>query len=85
MPLFAQSLKFTTIIESAEEGGYVIKCIELPVTTEGETKKEALANLKEAVEGYMEVRTELSGKSRFYNSSNDKRLNISVQHRYPIS
>ena len=42
----------------------MIKCVELPVTTEGETKEEALANLKEAIEGYIETRSELLGKSK---------------------
>ncbi len=56
--------KFTAILESAEEGGYVAKCLELPVTTEGETKEEAIRNVKEAVEGYLDVRAELLGKSK---------------------
>ena len=46
---------FTAILESAEEGGYVVKCLELPVATQGETKEEAVSNIKEAVEGYLEV------------------------------
>ena len=61
---FWDFLKFTGLLESAEEGGFVIKCIELPVATEGETKEEALANLKEAIEEYIEVRTEIRGKSK---------------------
>lgn len=36
----------------------MIKCVELPVATEGETKEEALANLKEAIEGYLEVKAQ---------------------------
>jgi len=36
----------------------VIKCVELPVTTEGESKEEALNNLKEAIEGYLEVKAD---------------------------
>ena len=52
------SVKFTAVLEPAEEGGFVIKCVELPVATEGETRKEALANLKEAIEGYLEVKAE---------------------------
>lgn len=62
--LKAQSRKFTAILESAEEGGYIAKCLELPVTTEGETKTEAVRNIKDAVEGYLEVRAELLGKSK---------------------
>ena len=61
--LKAQNRKFTAILESAEEGGYVVKCLELPVTTEGETRSEAVRNIKEAVEGYLEVRAGLLGRS----------------------
>lgn len=37
-----------------EEGGYVARCLEVPVTTEGETIEEALAALREAVELWLE-------------------------------
>jgi predicted RNase H-like HicB family nuclease len=37
-----------------EEGGYVARCLELPVTTEGATLEEALAMLREAAELYLE-------------------------------
>jgi predicted RNase H-like HicB family nuclease len=37
-----------------EEGGYVARCIEVPVTTEGDTVEEALAALREAAELYLE-------------------------------
>jgi predicted RNase H-like HicB family nuclease len=37
-----------------EEGGYVARCVEVPVTTEGETLEEALAALREAVELWLE-------------------------------
>ena len=47
--------KFTVFLEPAEEGGFVVKCLELPVASQGETKQEALKNVKEAIEGYLEV------------------------------
>jgi predicted RNase H-like HicB family nuclease len=50
------SVRFTAVLEPAEEGGFVVKCVELPVATEGETREEALANLKGAIEGYLEVK-----------------------------
>jgi predicted RNase H-like HicB family nuclease len=50
------SREFTVLLEPAEEGGYVVKCVELPVASEGETKEEALQNIKEAIEGYLEVK-----------------------------
>ena len=51
--------KFTVLLEPAEEGGFVVKCLELPVASQGETKKEALSNIKEAIEGYLEAKAEL--------------------------
>jgi predicted RNase H-like HicB family nuclease len=37
-----------------EEGGYVARCVELDVTSEGDTMEEALAMLREAVALYLE-------------------------------
>lgn len=37
--------KFTVLLEPAAEGGYLTKCLELPVASEGETKAEALQNI----------------------------------------
>jgi predicted RNase H-like HicB family nuclease len=37
-----------------EEGGYVARCLELPVVTEGDTVENAVAMLREAVELYLE-------------------------------
>jgi len=51
--------KFTALLEPAEEGGFVVKCLELPVASQGETKEEALKNIKEAIEGYLEVKAKL--------------------------
>ncbi len=56
--------RFTAILEPAQEGGYVVKCLELPVATQGETKSEAVKNIKEAVEGYLELRAEVLGRSK---------------------
>ena len=64
LPVKAQTRKFTAVLEDAEEGGFVVKCLELPVATEGETKAEAVRNLREAVEGYLEVRAEALGRSK---------------------
>ena len=38
----------------AEEGGWVARCVELNVTSQGETETDALRNLREAVELFME-------------------------------
>jgi len=50
---------FTVVLEAAEEGGFVVKCLELPVASQGETREEALANIRDAIEGYLEVKAEL--------------------------
>ena len=54
--------KFTVLLEPAEEGGFVVKCLELPVASQGETKQEALKNVKEAIEACLEVKTKLLGR-----------------------
>jgi predicted RNase H-like HicB family nuclease len=59
-----QTHKFTAVLEPAEEGGYVVKCVEVPVATQGETRAEAIENIRDAVEGYLEVRAEMLGRSK---------------------
>jgi predicted RNase H-like HicB family nuclease len=56
---FMVARKFTVFLEPAEEGGFIVKCGELPVATQGETREEALKNIKEAIEGYLEVKAKL--------------------------
>jgi predicted RNase H-like HicB family nuclease len=46
-------VKFTAIIQK-EEDLYVAKCPELGTVSQGKTAKQALANLKEATELYLE-------------------------------
>jgi len=59
---FMVTRKYTVLLEVAEEGGFIVKCVELPVATQGETREEALKNIKEAIEGYLEVKTKLLGR-----------------------
>jgi len=48
--------KFTVILRQESEGGYAVQCVELPgAISQGQTRKEALANIKEAIEGYLEA------------------------------
>ena len=47
------SLKYNVIIEQ-EENWYVAKCIDNYVASQGKTIEEALKNLKEAIELYLE-------------------------------
>jgi predicted RNase H-like HicB family nuclease len=43
--------RFTVALRPEEEGGYSVQCLELPqAISQGKTKKEALKNIKEAIE-----------------------------------
>lgn len=68
------TVRYTAVLEPAEEGGFIIKCVELPVATEGETKEEALANLKEAIGGYLEVKAE-----KLREQSKGERVEVTVE------
>ncbi len=47
--------RYTVILEAEEEGGYHVYCPSLPgCHSEGETIEEALRNVREAIEVYLE-------------------------------
>ncbi|MBI4233646.1 MAG: type II toxin-antitoxin system HicB family antitoxin [Chloroflexi bacterium] len=47
--------KYLVYLEPAEEGGHIVSCPALPgCVTQGETVEEALAMIKDAIEGYLE-------------------------------
>ena len=49
-------MKFKVILEEAEEGGYVIYAPSLPgCVSQGESKEEAIENIKEAIEVYLDI------------------------------
>ena len=49
-------MKVKVVLEPQEEGGYTVYVPSLPgCISEGETRKEALRNIKEAIELYLEV------------------------------
>ena len=49
-------MKYTVILEPQDEGGYTVRCLELPgAISQGETKEEALTNIKEAIGLVLEV------------------------------
>ncbi len=49
-------MKYTVILKPQDEGGYTVRCLELPgAISQGETKEEALANIKEAIGLVLEV------------------------------
>jgi len=48
-------MKFQTIFEPSEDGGYTVYVPSLPgCISEGDTYEEALANIREAIELYLE-------------------------------
>ncbi|WP_340819804.1 type II toxin-antitoxin system HicB family antitoxin [Methanolobus sp. WCC4] len=52
-------MEYTIVLEPAEEGGYTARCLELPAAiSEGDTRKEAIENIKEAIELVLEVTEE---------------------------
>jgi antitoxin HicB len=47
-------MKYRTIIELDEDGNYTVQCPALPgCISEGKTRAEALANIKDAIGGYL--------------------------------
>ena len=52
-------MQFTIKLEESDEGGYTVQCLELPAAiSEGDTKEEALENIKEAIQLVLEVTQE---------------------------
>ncbi len=57
---------FTVVLRVEREGGYSVQCLELPgAISEGETKEEALKNIREAIKGYLEAFPEESERLKF--------------------
>lgn len=47
-------MRFKVLMEKDEDGVYVVTVPELPgCISQGKTKKEAIANIKDAIEGYL--------------------------------
>ena len=47
-------MKFRILIEKDENGTFVVECPTLPgCISQGETREEALLNIKEAIQGYL--------------------------------
>ncbi len=52
-------MRFKVVLETAEEGGYTVSVPSLPgCISEGDTKEEALKNIREAIELYLESKDE---------------------------
>ena len=49
-------MKYAAVLEPQEEGGFAVRCVEIPgAISQGETREEALANIKEAIELVLDV------------------------------
>jgi predicted RNase H-like HicB family nuclease len=49
-------LKFEVVLKEAEEGGYIVYVPSLDgCVSQGETKEEALENIKEAIRVYLDI------------------------------
>jgi predicted RNase H-like HicB family nuclease len=47
--------RFTALLRKEEVGGYSVRCIEVPAAiSQGETRAEAIKNIKDAIELYLE-------------------------------
>jgi predicted RNase H-like HicB family nuclease len=52
-------MRYTVVLEPQEEGGFTVQCVEIPgAISQGETREEALANIKEAIELVLDVQRE---------------------------
>jgi predicted RNase H-like HicB family nuclease len=67
-------VKLKVILEPQEEGGYTVRVPSLPgCISEGDDKEEALQNIKEAIELYLEV-----DASEVKRSKNDKIAEVTI-------
>ncbi len=67
-------MKIKAVIHPAEEGGYWAEVPALPgCITEGDTIEEVMANLKDAIEGWLDV-----ANSRQMAQANDQVVEIAV-------
>ncbi|MEG3435604.1 type II toxin-antitoxin system HicB family antitoxin [Pannus brasiliensis CCIBt3594] len=68
-------MKINVIIHPAEEGGYWAEVPALPgCITEGDTEQEVIANLKDAIEGWLAVANRNNFKNREISIENPRVL-----------
>ena len=49
-------MRFTVVLEQEPDGGYVVTVPALPgCVSQGDTRQEAMANIREAIEAYVEA------------------------------
>ena len=70
-------IKLKVVLEKCPEGGYVVSCPGIPgCHSQGETKSEAIRNIKEAIEGCLEVINERA--DRLTPSKNRQVIRVAV-------
>jgi predicted RNase H-like HicB family nuclease len=58
------AMKFTVRLDKAEEGGFTAQCVEIPgAVSEGETEKEAMDNIADAIHEILVVRRQEAEKA----------------------
>jgi len=58
--------QFTVLLREKEDGGYSAQCLELPgAISEGDNRPDALRNIKESIEGYLEAFPEEAKRLKF--------------------
>ncbi|MEK6678920.1 MAG: type II toxin-antitoxin system HicB family antitoxin [Nitrospirota bacterium] len=59
-------MKFRIVIQQDEDGNYVAECPSLPgCVSQGKTREEALANIKDAIAGYLSTKAESQLRGSF--------------------
>ena len=61
-----------------EEGGFVAECVELRVVSEGDTEDGALANLREAVVGFLEAADPAEVRERMHAGTQIRTFDVAV-------
>lgn len=73
--------RYTAIFEPCEEGGYTVTVPKLPgVVTEGDTFEETLKNVRDAIEGYLQILQETGEEIP---EPDDKNITATVNVKLP--
>jgi predicted RNase H-like HicB family nuclease len=62
----------------SEEGRFVAECVELKVVSQGDTEDEALANLREAVIGFLECADPAEVRERMHVGMQIRTFDVAV-------
>ena len=72
----SKSMTFTVALKKEKDGGYSVRCVELPAAiSQGETEEEAIQNVKEAIEMVLE---ELEARAQAQKPDKFELITVSV-------